>query len=267
MINQMFMNKNILLFLFIPVIGLSQGKLNQAKQNLTTKSSTSVRTVTNATTGGSNFSSRSGNIFVDIAFILGFEAMFGNVEARHFTPYPYYYDNVNGLYDYGAIDGDQRSYLSANANYFASSSIQGIDARVNYRFLPLLGLELSHNSLFESSAITASDNLNITSLMLNYYRIRERAVSGWWGLGATYVGNEVQETGFAYQVGLEVYPFQPISLSTTYKQSFINERSINEFKVLAKYHRKKMTYYTGYNDYSLGGVSVSGFVLGTEVRF
>jgi hypothetical protein len=127
-------------------------------------------------------------------------------------------------------------------------------------------LELSQRHFFESN-LAGKDNLEVYSLMLNYYRIRERSFTGWWGIGATYVGNEVHTTGVAYQVGIEVYPLKPISLQASFKQSFINESNINELKFHLKYHRKKMAYYTGYHDYSIGGVKASGVVLGVDLGF
>ncbi|MEN8817706.1 MAG: hypothetical protein ABF274_12675, partial [Nonlabens sp.] len=80
-------------------------------------------------------------------------------------------------------------------------------------------------------------------------------------------GDDVNTTGFSYQVGLEVYAFRPISLHGSYQQSFINDSSIDQLQLQVKYHRKKMAYFAGYHDYSLGGVSVNGFVLGAEIRF
>lgn len=74
-------------------------------------------------------------------------------------------------------------------------------------------------------------------------------------------------SGFAYNIGLEVYPVKPMSFHLSFKQSLINQSNINVFKFQTKYHRKKMAYYTGYHDISLGGVKASGVVLGVEVSF
>jgi hypothetical protein len=156
--------------------------------------------------------------------------------------------------------------LNAGGSYFTGNSIHAIEAHVNYCFDPLLGLELSHRHFFESN-LAGKDNLEVSSLRLNYYRIRERSVKGWWGMGATYVGNEVNTVGIAYQVGIEVYPVRPISLQASFKQSFINESNINELRFQLKYYRKKVAYYTGYHDYSIARIGISGFVLGVEVGF
>jgi hypothetical protein len=265
------MKKLFYICLLIPIIGFSQTKLSAAKQNLSTNSSSSSTSSSSSSNSSSSSHRAFGNlfadIFVEVFLIVGYEGLLSNLEYRHFAPYPYYYDNVNGEYDFGAVDGDKRSLLKARVNYFSANSIQGVAANVKYRFLPILGLELSHNNFFENNLAGTSDNLNTTSFMLNYYRVRERSVTGWLGIGATYVGNEVNTAGFAYTIGVEVYPFKPISLHAIFQQSFINESNINELQFQIKYHRKKMAYYTGYNDYSIAGVGVSGFVFGIEIAF
>jgi len=178
------MKKLLFTCLLIPIIGFSQAKLSAAKQNLSSNSSSSSTSGSSSSSSSSSssdgtFGNLFADIFVEVFLIVGYEGLFGNLEYRHFFPYPYYYDNVNGEYDFGAVDGDKRSLLKARANYFAANSIQGVEANVKYRFLPILGLELSHNSFFENNLAGTNDNLNTTSFMLNYYRIRERSVTGW----------------------------------------------------------------------------------------
>jgi hypothetical protein len=266
------MKKWLFLFLLIPMFGFSQGKLDQAKQNLSSRSissnssSSSSSSNNNTSNNAGFFESVLADVFVELFLFISYKALLGDFETRHFTPYPYYYTNVNGPYDYGLEPGDKRNFINVGANYFAGNAIHAVEAHVNYRFDPFLGLELSHRHFFESH-LAGKDNLKVSSLMLNYYRIRERSFSGWWGIGATYVGNEVHTIGVAYQVGVEVYPIKPISLQASFKQSFINESNINELKFHLKYHRKKTAYYTGYQDYSLGGVKATGLVLGVELDF
>ena len=73
--------------------------------------------------------------------------------------------------------------------------------------------------------------------------------------------------GFAYNIGTEIYPFKPISLYASWKQSFINSTSIDVFKAQVKYHIKEAALFTGYHEFQLGGVKSSGFVLGMEYTF
>jgi len=270
------MKKLILVFLLIPVIGFSQGKLNQAKNNLSSKSKSKSKSKSSSSGGSSGSSTvdfNVGSAFVEVflyapKIVLGgiYITAFGDFERRHFSPYPYYYGNVQGEYDFGLETEDKKSLIGAGVNYLSGNYINSAEANVNYRFLPFLGVDLSHQSFFEEG-LNGSDRLDVTSLMVNYYRIRERSFTGWWGMGVTYVGNEVNTYGFTYNIGLEVYPVKPMSFLVSYKQSFINQSHINVTKYQIKYHRKKMAYYIGYHDISIAGVKASGMVLGVEASF
>ena len=203
--------------------------------------------------------------WLPIAFV-SYKSLLGDFESRHFSPYPYYYKNVNGEYDYGLLKGDKKSLLKIGGNYLLGDIVKSVDVYVNYRFNPALGIDVSHQEYFEKIR-NGTEFLNITTLLFNYYRFRERWITGWWGAGATYVGNEINTAGFAYNFGVEIYPFNPISIHTSFKQSFINSNSINVLKLQAKYHHKKTAFYSGYHDISLGGVKVSGIVFGIEYGF
>jgi hypothetical protein len=181
------MKKLILIFLLIPVIGFSQGKLNQAKNNLSFKSKSK-----SSSSGGRSSSSKVdlnvGRAFVKLFFyapkivIVGiYITVFGTSERRHFSPYPYYYSNVQCEYDFGLETEDKKSLISAGVNYLSGNYINSAEANVNYRFLPFLGVDLSHQIFFEEG-LNGSDRLDVTSLMVNYYRIRERFLldgGGW----------------------------------------------------------------------------------------
>lgn len=265
------MKKLLLVFLLIPAIGFSQGKLKDAKQNLSSSSSSSSSSSTSSSSRSSSSSSSSfdGSLdafFLELFLFMSYKTALGEFEYRHFTPYPYYYDNVNGEYDFGLEEGDKRSLFRVGGNYLIGNIINSAEVNINYRFNPFVGAELSHHR-FSEKVRNGREHLDVTSLLFNYYRIRERSFSAWWGVGLTYVGNEVGTAGFAYNFGTEIYPFKPISFHASYKQSLINESNIGVLKLQAKYHRKKMAYYTGYHDISLGGVKASGLVLGIEYRF
>lgn len=267
------MKKLILIFLLIPVIGFSQGKLNQAKNNLSSKSKSSSSKSKSSSSGSGKVDFNVGRAFVKLflyapKIVIGgiYMTVFGDFERRHFSPYPYYYGNVQGEYDFGLETEDKKNLIGAGVNYLLGKYINSAEANVNYRFLPFLGVDLSHQSFFEDRP-NGSDRLDVTSLMVNYYRIRERSFTGWWGIGATYFGNEVNTYGFTYNIGLEVYPVKPMSFLISYKQTFINQSHINVTKYQTKYHRKKMAYYIGFHNISIAGVKASGMVLGVEASF
>lgn len=264
------MKKLIYVLLLIPFIGFSQGKLNQAKENLLSKSSSTSYSRNSSSSKDrsddhSPFNDSFKGFFVELFLHVSYKVAFGSFERRHFSPYPFYYENVYGEYDFGLQKEDKRSLIRVGVNYLEGNPVNSIEANLNYRFHPFVGAEVSHNSFFEKVG-NDSNQLDVASLMLNYYRVRERSFTAWWGMGLTYVGNEVNTSGFAYNIGLEVYPIKLISFHLSNKQSFINLSTINTFKFQTKYHKKKIAYYAGYHDISLGGVKASGVIFGFEVR-
>lgn len=261
-----------LIFLF-PLILFSQERLEKAKESLSSKNSTTSREETK-----SNRSSRSGRInrnrdndglFIaiveDVGFYLFYGAIIGDSEYRTLTPYPYF-NNSTG--EYLKIDTIQSksSLFKISVNQLFNRGVNGIEFNANYRVLPILGIEASHLNFSENS-IQGKEYLDITSFLLKYYRIREQNVSVWWGMGASYVANEVQTWGFSYAIGTEIFPVKPISLETSYKQSFINYNNVNEFKIHLKYHIKKTALYTGYHANKLGSEKANGIVFGAEYTF
>ncbi|WP_115460887.1 hypothetical protein [Winogradskyella aurantiaca] len=261
------MRKLIFLIIVIPTIGFSQGKLSQAKGQLSSRSSNSNSNSTNdsATEAESNSENILKEAVTEILLLISFKIVLGDMKARYFSPYPYYFDNVKGEYDFGFEKGDKRSLVNLDVNYLLDNFSNSLEVGLNYRFIPILGVDLSHQSFFEHE-LGGTDYLDVTSLMLNYYRFRERSFTGWFGMGATYVGNEVKTFGFAYNLGLDVYLINPISASFAYKQSFINSSQINTVKYQLKYHLKRWAFYLGYHHTSLGGVRVSGVVTGIQAR-
>ena len=173
---------------------------------------------------------------------------------------------MNGEYDYGQEDTDKKSQLRLGTNYLVGNVINSIEVNARYRFDPLVGIELHHQSFFENVR-DGTEYLDVTSLGVNYYRIRERAITAWWGAGITYVGNDVNTAGLMVNIGTEIYPFNPMSLHISFQQSLINDSNIGTLKSQLKYHRKKTAFYLGYHDISLAGVKASGMVLGIEYQF
>lgn len=262
------MKKLTIVFLFIPLITLSQGKLEKAKDNLssrTNSSSSSTSSSNNARVSNSD-AGVFAELFIELFAWIGYKAALGEFEYRHFTPYPYYYSNVNGEYDYGLETDDKRSQFRLGTNYLVGNTVNSIEVNARYRFDPMIGIELHHQSFFEEVR-NGTDYLDVTSIGLNYYRIRERAITAWWGAGVTYVGTDVNSFGVMYNVGMEVYPFRPMSLHLSFQQSLINNGNIGTLRSQVKYHRKKTAYYAGYHDISAGGVKLSGAVLGVEFSF
>lgn len=272
------MKRILLITLFIPCLLFSQGKLEKAKESLSEKSSVNSDRSTTTRSGRSTRTSKNSNrnsldndgFFTEFFMKLGFYAIYGSfvgdAESRGLTPYPYH-KNTFGEYLKGDAIGLKSNIFKISANRHFNKNINGLELNANYRVLPIFGLEASYIHFSERTIIGRSDYLEISSLMANYYRIRENQISLWWGLGASYAGNEVKKVGFAYNIGTEIYPFKPISFHASWKQTFINNNSIDVCKTQVKYHIKEAAIFTGYHEFQLGNVKNAGFILGVEYTF
>lgn len=206
-----------------------------------------------------------GGVAFDLIYFATYGVLVGDLQPRSFMAYPYF-DDENGEYNYQeAVQRIKKSSLIISNTLTVQSGTFGNDLRMNYRFLPIMGLEANHLHLFDR--LDEGSDLGISSIMLNFYRIRERRVTGFWGLGATYVGSEVNTTGFSYNLGLDIYVANPVSLGFFWKQSFINETSINEFRALARYHINKLAIHGGFINYQIGDEGFPSAAVGIEYRF
>lgn len=265
------MNKKLLLLLFIPCFLGAQSTLSNAKGSLSKSSNNSPVTSSSNdddddddSVGDTIFESIFESIFLDFFGYMSYNLILGEGMYTEITPYPYF-DGKSGEYTRVLNDKNKRTNIKLNANYFVNR-VSGIELNAVVKPIPLLGVELDYLNFNEEGLFT-DESLNITSINANYYRIRESSLSMWWGIGATYVGNEVDSWGVSYNFGTDIYPVKPISFHLGWKQSFINDNRVNVFKSQVKYHLKQTAFYTGYHNYKLGSETISGLVLGVEVNF
>jgi len=257
-----------ILILLISAINVSmaQNKLGKAKENLSETSpqefSHDGDQPSSSSDGESKFLE---NLVFEALYFVSYGTLIGQLEPRSFYAYPYA-DGQHGEYmqiEKGA-PGKRSEFMISNTMIF-HSEVYGNDLKLNYRFLPFLGVEANHLHFFDHQG--ENTDLGISSMMLNYYRIRENSVSGYWGLGATYVGSGVNTAGFAYNLGMDIYVGKPVSFGLAWKQSFINEETINEFKILARYHLKRIVIHGGFSYYKIGSENFPSTAIGIEYRF
>lgn len=261
----------LLLLLCIPFLGTAQGKLEKAKESLKKQPKSeqsggkNVRTVSkNPTSSRTIYTSPFSSLFFEIGFYATVGTVFGNAEERDLNPYPYFYDN-EGEYAAQLSETGRKSSVKIGANYLLNN-IKSIETYGTYKPIPIIGIDASYLRFSENTLLT-KNYLDVVSLMANYHRFRQKNFTFWWGMGATYVGNEVNTFGFAYTFGTEIYPVKPISLHISWKQSFINQSEIDIFKTQLKYHKKNKAFYLGYNHYNLGSEVLKAPVIGFEITF
>jgi hypothetical protein len=253
------------LLLFTGLCSFAQGKIERAKDDLKSSSlpsSYNSGSGEGGSEGGSNFL---GGVSFDLLFLATYGTLIGDLQPRYFIEFPYC-DGESGEYDYPEfVSILKKSSLIISNTLTVQSGTTGNDLRLNYRFLPVLGLEANHLHFFDR--LDEHSDLGISSILLNFYRIREKRVTGFWGLGATYVGSEVNTTGFSYNLGLDIYVANPVSLGIFWKQSFINESSVNEFRAMLRYHIGKLAIHGGFINYKIGEEGFPSAAIGLEYRF
>ncbi|QHI36692.1 hypothetical protein IMCC3317_20570 [Kordia antarctica] len=258
---------SMLLCLLIFSLSNAQGKLNKAKKDLSgsNSGSNSSSSWSDDDDGGNDNAGYFDSVFIEIAYHVTIGVLLGEMESRYFYEYPYS-DGSHGEYSLFTQDYPlkRNQFIISNTFFASGKEFYGNDLKLNFRFIPLLGVEASHLRFFER---TPKVELGVTSFMINYYRVREKYVTAYWGIGATHVGNGVDETGLAYQIGVDVYLKKPFSLGVFWKQSLINDSSVDEFKLLARYHMKRFSIHGGFNHYQLGSVSINAMGFGVDYRF
>ena len=266
-----FMKPKITLFLllccFVCALTNAQGKLNRAKEDLSSKNSNSSSSSSSSRNSNDDYDDEDNfdNIFVELAFYISYGVLFGEMESRYFYKYPYA-EGSHGEYAFPDENVPlKRSQFMISNTFFASGKqFYGNDFKLNYRFMRLLGVEVNHLHFFEQDPKV---ELGVSSIMVNYYRVREKYVTGYWGIGVSHVGNGVDETGLAYQLGVDVYLKKPYSFGVSWKQSLINDSSVDEFKILARRHLKRVAIHGGYHHYKLGTVTINSVGVGLDYRF
>ena len=263
--------QKVLFVVFLFVIGLantncySQGRLGDVKGDIKKekpkRSSNSgsngskSRGSTNNSSDNSGFAYLVAESLVKLTgyaiYYVGYKLPIGEVESRKFFDYPYA-NGSHGEYSHSFVDlKDKKSNLTfSNTLSMHDKNLFANKASLNYRFIRALGVEASYLQFYETDPL---EDLNMTSGMLNFYRIREENVTGFWGIGLTHVGSDVQRLGFAYNMGLDVYWGSPISTELYWKQSFINKTALNEFKLMVNYHINKSAISLGLVNHNLAG--------------
>ncbi len=281
------MKKLVIILLLFPFVVFSQGKLKRAKEKLSnTSNNVEVKNSgadTNANTKqdygtlyrdiqnpqsnyGTSYSDEPifQSLFLDVIFYTTIGTVFGGMRKRNFNKYPYY-EGYFGEYTKILSRKGKRQNIKLGVNYMPMG-LNGLELNTVYKPIPIIGIDVSYVHFSEKN-FSKIEYFDTFSLMANFYRIREKYVSLWWGIGFNYVGNEVEQSGFAYQVGTDIYPVEPVSLHLSFKQTLLNEQSIDVFKSQVKYHLENKVFFLGYHHYNLAGEQISSPTFGLEIYF
>lgn len=182
--------------------------------------------------------------------------------VREYSPYPYA-DPAHGRF---GTESSRPMAFDATGYYFHNSSaLDGFGFRTRFSPHPLLGLEFQFTEFHEQLSV-GQDRLAVFNLMANFNRVRSPAFNLWWGLGIKGMHGHVTRTGFAYDLGMEIYPVRPVSFQLVHTGGWLNGVYVPEFYGTANLHLGRFALMTGYQSWSAGSASLDGLIVGLKVH-
>lgn len=274
------MNKNLRIVYLLFIISFhsfsQSGKLEKGKKSLKTTNSTkssSKRTTSVSRNSNNNIQNPFIKILSYVAaytvYGIAFETPFefnGRMHDAEIAHFPYE-NSAHGNFIYtNKTDYSIARFDVYNRFLIENKNLYGNQIGVDFRFFKRFSMDVNYVSFVEK--INGNkDSFNMYAALLKYHRIRTQKLDMWFGLGATHVANNVDKTGFTFGVGAEWFIAKPISLLLSHKATSINNNSINDTKVLLKYHLKNYRISTGYENYKLGDSKINTFSIGVEASF
>ncbi|OEK09773.1 hypothetical protein A8C32_09675 [Flavivirga aquatica] len=271
------------IFISFSVTSFGQGKLKQAEESLTIEEEINKSiTKPKHNTYSSNSNDSDGNflteaiarLFVHAFLYASYYAVIESpVEREHrasnafITKHPYSNSN-KGNYSYN-WDDDSEIFRTTVSNrfIFETNKLYGNHLNIDMKLLQRVGLEMNYLQLWEENANFRNNTLAIYTALAKYQRVRTERFNAWWGLGAAYIDGDVDELGFTYGLGAELFFTKPFSLESNFNQTLINDSSVNKFNALLNFHKKHYKFTGGYEYLKVGDVSFSTFSVGVGVSF
>ncbi len=215
------------------------------------------------------------NPFIDLLYKLTFKLMYGIVVESIFernrpthkariTRFPYEYEGIGNF-----IYADSLNFSLVRldiANHFAVENKNALvnDFNVKFRFLKRMDISMDYVQ-FATDFNAEKENHAQFSVLLNYHRLRSQRVDFWFGIGTTYISEDINEFGFSYGVGTEWFVKKPISIYVDIKATNLAGSTISNSKVILKYHLKKYYISSGYQHYTLRASNIDAFTIGVGV--
>ncbi|WP_242155912.1 hypothetical protein [Aestuariivivens sediminis] len=183
------------------------------------------------------------------------------------TRHPYNKSN-KGSYSYNLDENYSTFRTELSSRYISeNNALKGMNLALEMRFIKRLGVELDYHQLWERNFNFGNDNLAFYNMLVKYYRVRTEKLDAWWGIGTTYVDGMVDQFGFMYGLGAELFFAKPLSLIVIFKQTFINSETVNTLNLMLNYHIRQFKVIGGYQGLKIGSQRFSMITLGTGIFF
>ena len=191
----------------------------------------------------------------------------GRASQASITKYPYY-RSKKGNYNYELDDNQSVFRTELVVRYVSESNdLKSLDLNVDLRFEKRIGIVLGYRQLWEKNTEFGNDHLALYSILLNYHRVRTEPFDLWWGIGTSYIDGTVNQFGFTYGIGAELFFAKPLSLGVNFNQTFINSETINKFDILFNYHINRYKATGGFDQLKIGTQKFTSLTLGVGVVF
>jgi hypothetical protein len=207
----------------------------------------------------------------------------------YFSDYPYMHMDVGR---FSARSGKRFAMSYWGYYFYGGSGLRGFGLRSRIAAWPYLGVELHLTDLterlgnwegsrkrpdrsyslskpFSRSAVGASrktgvqeDHLQLYAIFLDYYRVRADQWALWWGVGMKGMEGNRSYHGPAFNLGTEIYPFRPLSLSLECNVGVLNDRTVSDLLLQLNGHVHRTMFYVGYQRFSAGSTVLDGAIGG-----
>lgn len=267
--------------IFFNITCFSQGKLKKAEESLIRTEDASNKK-SKSSTSHNNISESDGNFLVETIGRLLFEAILytsyytiieSPFELEHqssnavITKYPYLNSNKGSYsYNWGEDTDTFRTTISSRF-LFETNRLYGNHLNVDIRLLKRFGIEVDYLQLWEENVNFENNSMAIYTTLAKYHRVRTERFDGWWGLGAAYVDGDVNQFGFTYGLGAELFFTKPFSLESNFNQTLINNKTVNKFNALFNFYKNHYKFTGGYEHLKIGDIGFSTFNIGVGISF
>lgn len=280
------MKRTYILILFLITISVAgQSKIGGAKENLSGGTQNSggrsysleEEKSSNASPSSSYSGSFLGEIFggllidltVGLAYSIVVQAPNEHTGLMHqstLNPYPFH-GNTKGDYQYAGWDNFVLWRLEASNYYFSEKGNFFLnDLNLKFRITDRFAVNAEYFRFWEKLLLTGNEKMDMFSTTFQYYRIRTPRVSVHWGLGASYIANEVKKFGLATEIANEIF-IKPISIYTDLKANFFKNDQIYLFSIGPKYYYRNFNIGVKYQYVNLASYKSSGISLGIGFIF
>ena len=285
------MKKQLLFVILIILLinsnqNFAQNKLDKSKKELNSGSSGKNQSSTSysSSSGSSKSKSSSGDniigraiadIFLYATFGIFKYGIIGDYKNENhlfsnLTPYPYYNKESGNFENSDTVSvSKNKSRFEIETNFvYENNNLYGNHLKAKIRPFQYFYLQSDFHQLFEFDKIDNTNNrLSLFQFNIGYDRIRFEKFNFGWTLGATYVGNEVKKTGFAYGLNAEYFMGNRISFLGSGKWSRINGFPVNTFELQSKFHRKNYFFSLGFEHMKIATPNYNFITIGGGIYF